>query len=82
MANAHFLALIVPLDQLVNLVVTTLVFSLVGILLFALAFFVIVKIAPFSTRKEIEEDQNTALAILIGSVIIGIALIVAAAVHG
>jgi uncharacterized membrane protein YjfL (UPF0719 family) len=82
MANAHFLALIVPMDQLVNLVVTTLVFSLVGILLFALAFFIIVKIAPFSTRKEIEEDQNTALAILIGSVIIGIALIVAAAVHG
>jgi len=82
MANAHFLALIVPMDQLLNLVVTTLVFSLVGILLFALAFFVIVKIAPFSTRKEIEEDQNTALAILIGSVIIGIALIVAAAVHG
>ena len=82
MANGHFLALIVPMDQLVNLVVTTLVFSLVGILLFALAFFVIVKIAPFSTRKEIEEDQNTALAILIGSVIIGIALIVAAAVHG
>ena len=82
MANAHFLALIVPMDQLVNLVVTTLVFSLVGILLFALAFLVIVKIAPFSTRKEIEEDQNTALAILIGSVIIGIALIVAAAVHG
>jgi putative membrane protein len=82
MANAHFPALIVPMDQLANLVVTTLVFSLVGILLFALAFFVIVKIAPFSTRKEIEEDQNTALAILIGSVIIGIALIVAAAVHG
>ena len=82
MANGHFLALIVPMDQLVNLVVTTLVFSLVGIQLFALAFFVIVKIAPFSTRKEIEEDQNTALAILIGSVIIGIALIVAAAVHG
>jgi putative membrane protein len=82
MTSEHFLALIVPMDQLVNLVVTTLVFSLVGILLFALAFFIIVKISPFSTRKEIEEDQNTSLAILIGSVIIGIALIVAAAVHG
>ena len=82
MANAHFLALIVPMDQLINLVVTTLVFALVGILLFALAFLIIVKIAPFSTRKEIEDDQNTALAILIGSVIIGIALIVASAVHG
>ena len=76
------LALIVPLDQLVNLLVTTLAFSLLGIVLFSIAFFIIVKITPFSTRKEIEEDQNVALAILIGSVIIGIALIVAAAVHG
>ncbi len=75
-------AMLVPLDQLTNLVVTTLVFSLIGIVLFAIAFFIIVKVAPFSTRKEIEEDQNVALAILIGSVIIGIALIVAAAVHG
>jgi putative membrane protein len=82
MAHAYSLALIVPMDQLLNLLLTTLVFSLVGIVLFALAFFIIVKIAPFSTRKEIEEDQNTALAILIGSVIIGIAVIVASAVHG
>ena len=57
---------------MVNLVVTSLVFSLIGIALFGLAFFIIVKVSPFSTRKEIEEDQNTALAILIGSVIIGI----------
>jgi len=82
MAHTYSLALIVPMDQLLNLVFTTLVFSLVGIILFALAFLIIVKIAPFSTRKEIEEDQNTALAILIGSVIIGIAVIVASAVHG
>jgi len=82
MADSCFLVLIVPTDQLLNLVVTTLVFSLVGIVLFALAFLIIVKIAPFSTRKEIEDDQNVALAILIGSVIIGIAMIVASAVHG
>ena len=82
MADSYSLALIVPMDQLVNLVVTTLVFALIGIVLFALAFLIIVKIAPFSTRKEIEDDQNVALAILIGSVIIGIAMIVASAVHG
>ena len=82
MADSSFLALIVPTDQLLNLVVTTLVFSLIGIVLFAMAFLIIVKIAPFSTRKEIEDDQNVALAILIGSVIIGIAMIVASAVHG
>jgi uncharacterized membrane protein YjfL (UPF0719 family) len=82
MADLYFPTLIVPTEQLLNLVVTTVVFSLIGIVLFALAFFIIVKIAPFSTRKEIEEDQNVALAILIGSVIIGIAMIVASAVHG
>ena len=82
LAASNSFALVVPMDQLVNLVVTTLVFAIMGIILFALAFFVIVKVSPFSTRKEIEEDQNVALAIIIGSVIIGIALIVAAAVHG
>lgn len=53
-----------------------------GMVLFALAFWVIVKVAPFSIRKEIEDDQNTALAVLIGAVILGIAHIVAAAIHG
>ena len=76
------LAFIVPLDQLVNAVVATLIFSILGIMLFVIAFFLIVKITPFSVRKEIEEDHNTALAIVIGSVIIGIAIIVAAAVNG
>ncbi len=38
------------------------------------------KVAPFSVRKEIEEAQNTALGILMGSVIIGLAIIIAAAI--
>ncbi|MBS2029000.1 MAG: DUF350 domain-containing protein [Deltaproteobacteria bacterium] len=59
-----------------------LVFSFVGILVFALAFFIIAKLTPFSLRKEIEEDQNTALGILIGSIIIGLSLIISAAIHG
>ena len=71
-----------PTDPLARLVITTLVFSIIGILLFALAFWIIVKSAPFSVRKELEEDQNVALAIVIASVIIGIALVVSAAVHG
>jgi uncharacterized membrane protein YjfL (UPF0719 family) len=55
---------------------------LLGIIIFALAFLVIVKASPFSVRKEIEEDQNVALAIVIGAVILGIALIVSAAIQG
>ena len=71
-----------PTDQLARAVVATLAFSIMGILLFAFAFWMIVKASPFSVRKELEEDQNVALAIVIASVIIGIALIVSAAVHG
>jgi len=57
-------------------------YAIVGILIFGVAFWIMDAVTPFSIRKEIEEDQNTALAILMGAVIIGIALIIAAAVHG
>jgi uncharacterized membrane protein YjfL (UPF0719 family) len=36
---------------------------------------------PFSLRKEIEEDQNVALGVVLGAVVIGIAIIVAAAIR-
>ena len=61
---------------------STVFYTLFGIVVFALAFWAMVKISPFSIRKEIEADQNTALAIVIASVILGLALIIAAAVHG
>jgi uncharacterized membrane protein YjfL (UPF0719 family) len=69
-------------ETMAKTLIAALAFSGLGILLFAVAFLIIVKVTPFSLRKEIEEDQNTALAILIASVILGIALIVSSAIHG
>ena len=91
--SAHFLkfldakqafaaGLVVPMNQMVDLIVETLAFTLIGLILFALAFWIIVKVSPFSIRKELEEDQNIALGIVIAAVILGIALIVSAAIHG
>lgn len=74
--------LVVPMETILPVLVTTLVFVILGLIIFALAFLVIAKATPFSVRKEIEEDQNVALAIVIASVILGSALIIAAAVHG
>ena len=74
--------LVVPLESLLPILVTTLVFVVLGLIIFALAFLVIAKATPFSVRKEIEEDQNIALAIVIASVILGSSLIIAAAIHG
>jgi uncharacterized membrane protein YjfL (UPF0719 family) len=39
-------------------------------------------VTPFSLKKEIEEDQNVAVGIVIASIIIGIAIIIAAAISG
>ena len=70
------------LENLVPLIISALVFTTIGVILFALCLWLIVKLSPFSIRKEIEEDQNTSLGIIIGSMILGIALILAAAIHG
>ncbi|HEX6715884.1 MAG TPA: DUF350 domain-containing protein [Pyrinomonadaceae bacterium] len=72
---------LIPIEGLLPVVVTTLVFVVLGLIVFAVVFLVITKVTPFSVRKEIEDDQNIALAIVIGSVILGSALIIAAAVH-
>ena len=60
--------------------VLTIIYSLLGLVFFGIGYLLFDKITPFSVRKEIEQDQNTALAIIIGAVIIGLAIIVAAAI--
>ncbi|MBI4703031.1 MAG: DUF350 domain-containing protein [Deltaproteobacteria bacterium] len=67
---------------IIRAVVSSLIFVGIGLAVFLLAFLLITKITPFSIRKEIEDDQNTALAVVIGSVIIGLAIIIAAAIAG
>lgn len=73
-------AMIVKFDVLLEALVTTLIFVFIGIVFFAVAYGILSRIYPI--KKEIEEDQNTALGIVIGSIMIGIAIIVAAAIQG
>ena len=58
------------------------VYSVLGLLIFGLFWLLIVWLTPFSIRKEIEDDQNTSLGIILGAVIIGISMIISAAVAG
>lgn len=62
--------------------VASIVYSVIGVTLFAASFLLITLLSPFSIRKEIEEDHNTALAIIIGAVILGLSLIISAAIGG
>jgi len=73
-------AFVVKLDQLLEVLVTTLIFVFIGIIFFAVAYGILSRI--FNIHKEIEEDNNTALGIVIGSIMIGLAIIIAAAIHG
>ena len=70
------------LAPFVRTFLSTLVYTLFGVVVFAIAFAAIVKISPFSIRKELEADHNIAVAVLIASVILGLAIIIAAALHG
>jgi putative membrane protein len=70
------------LAPIIKAIVSSVIFVGIGLVVFLMAFWLITKITPFSIRKEIEEDQNTSLGIVIGAVIIGLAMIISAAIHG
>ena len=69
-------------NHLLRNLLAVVLYSVLGAAVFAGAIRLIIKLTPFSIRKEIEEDQNVALAIIIGALILGLASIIAAAVHG
>lgn len=62
-------------------ILSTIAYSLIGLGMYLVAFWIICKISPFSVRKEIEIDQNTSLGIIIGAVMIGLSIIIASAMH-
>ncbi len=64
-----------------GILVSSLVFALMGVLIFWLCFLVIDKITPYNLWEEIVEKQNRALALVVAAMSLGICLIVAAAIH-
>lgn len=62
-------------------VVNSIVFSLVGIAILVVCFWVVEKITPENLWKEILINQNKALAILAGAFMIAIAIIISSAIH-
>ena len=58
-----------------------LAFAFIGIVVFVAAFVIVDKMTPYDLWKEIVEEKNVALAVLVGAMSIGICIIIAAAVH-
>jgi putative membrane protein len=59
-----------------------LVYAVLGILIFVGAFALVDKCTPYALWKEIVEEKNQALAIMVGAMSVGLCIIIAAAIHG
>jgi putative membrane protein len=57
------------------------IFALLGILVFAIAAAILLKVTPLKLWRELVEERNMAVAIFAGAAAIGICLIIAAAMH-
>lgn len=72
------------MEALINFkyLASSIVFSLVGLVILWFAFWLFDKLTPGELWKEIIEEHNMALAIVVGSMTIGISIIIALAIHG
>ena len=62
-------------------VLNAIVYAAIGIVIFAGAFIIIDKVTPYHLWKEIVQEHNTALAVLLGAMSLGICIIIASAIH-
>ncbi|WP_264531952.1 DUF350 domain-containing protein [Flavobacterium sp. N502540] len=63
-------------------VVNSVIFSFLGIIILLAAYLIIEKLTPENTWKEVGEKNNVAVAIVLAAFIIGISMIISAAIHG
>jgi putative membrane protein len=63
-------------------VLSTLLYSVIGIVVFVVGFAILDLLTPGKLWQEIQEKQNVAVAIFAGAIAVGLAIIVAAAIHG
>ncbi|MES2812627.1 MAG: DUF350 domain-containing protein [Bacteroidota bacterium] len=63
-------------------ILNSIIFSLLGIVILLIAYFIIEKLTPENTWKEVTQKNNIAVAIVFGAFIIGISMIISAAIHG
>ena len=69
-----------PANFLTN-ILSALTFALIGIVIFSIFFLILDWVTPYDLWKEINEEKNLALGVLVGCMCLGICLIIAAAIH-
>jgi putative membrane protein len=62
-------------------VLGSLIYALIGVVVFWVSFLIIDKLTPYDLWGEIVERRNMALALVVAAMCLGISVIVAAAIH-
>ncbi len=72
------------MPELINakLLFNSLLYSILGVVVFWVSFIIVDKLTPYELWREIVERKNQPLSIVIAAMCLGIAIIVAAAIHG
>jgi uncharacterized membrane protein YjfL (UPF0719 family) len=63
------------------ILLNSLVYALLGIVIFVAGFIIVDKLTPYDLWKQLVEEKNIALAIVVGAAALGICQIIAAAIH-
>ena len=68
------------MTDLVPNLIAALIYAVLGIVILIFAFILLDRLTPGSLWKEIIEEHNTALAVMVGALSIGISIVIAAAI--
>ena len=64
-----------------EVIIATVIYGVIGIILCVLGYFAFDRLARLDLKRELVEDQNVALGIMLAGVFVGIAIVVAAAIR-
>lgn len=72
------------MESLIQLkyIVASVVYSMIGVIILVVSFWVIEKITPDNLWRELLQNRNVALAIMAAAFMLSIAIIIASAIHG
>lgn len=66
----------------VSYIINSITYSVIGMLIFGIGFWVFDRLTPYSLWKEVVEEKNVAVALIVSAVSLGVCMIIASAIHG
>lgn len=72
------------MEKVINVgyIINSITYSVIGMLIFGIGFWVFDRLTPYSLWKEVVEEKNVAVALIVSAVSLGVCMIIASAIHG